>query len=76
MRQSSEDSFQKIFNAAEKLANSMKVAVEKPRTVRRSVFGAGAITDELQLQLQLILGEIVLSTSNTLQYKLSKSDNK
>lgn len=46
MRQSSEDSFQKIFNAAEKLANSMKVAVEKPRTVGRSVFIAGAITDE------------------------------
>jgi hypothetical protein len=34
------------------------------------------VVDSGRLQLQLILGEIVLSTSNTLQYKLSMSDNK
>lgn len=48
MRQDSEASFQKIYDAAENLAKDMNVQVDKPRVARRSVYraGAGASTDD------------------------------
>ena len=46
MRQDSEASFQKIYDAAEKLAKDMSVPVGKPRVARRSVYRAGAGSDD------------------------------
>jgi len=38
MRQDSEESFGKIFDAAAKLAADMNVTVDKPRVAKRSVY--------------------------------------
>jgi hypothetical protein len=66
MCQNSEDSFSKVIEAVEKPANSTKVAVEIPRTVKRSVFRAGSIPGNdsaadyycIQLFLPLLDGRI------------------
>jgi hypothetical protein len=46
MRINSEESFGKIFEAAENLANDMNVTVEKPRIAKRSVYRSGARTED------------------------------
>jgi hypothetical protein len=48
MRESSEKSFAKIFDSAQKLAHGMNIEVEKPRVAKRSVYrpGAGVVNDQ------------------------------
>jgi hypothetical protein len=48
MRESSEKSFAKIFDSAQKLALGMNIEVEKPRVAKRSVYrpGAGIVNEQ------------------------------
>ena len=46
MRQDSEESFGKIFDAAAKLAADMNVTVDKPRVAKRSVYRGSAVTGD------------------------------